>query len=108
MAWCSGRINKTHTTTYVGGQISSFTNIDVNEWRLFTLGDKVKELGYDMIDSMKINVDLDDIDFEQFVDPNVEFGGLDDDGTGLTMEGDENLRINFSDEGSDKDSDKEE
>nr|GMC82485.1 uncharacterized protein LOC109154045 [Ipomoea batatas] len=92
--------------------------MDVNEWRLFTLGDKVKELGYDMIDSMKMfvnlsngltdNVDLDDIDFEQFVDPNVEFGGLDDDGTGLTMEGDENLRINFSDEGSDKDSDKEE
>ncbi|XP_031115649.1 uncharacterized protein LOC116019532 isoform X2 [Ipomoea triloba] len=49
-----GKINITRHASYVRWEISCFKNMDVNEWGLFTLRDKVKELGYDKIDTMKM------------------------------------------------------
>nr|GMD10668.1 uncharacterized protein LOC109154045 [Ipomoea batatas] len=48
-----GRINKTKSS-YVGGKICSFQNMDVNEWGLFTLRDKLKEIGYEMVEQLKM------------------------------------------------------
>lgn len=52
---------------------------------------------------------MDDIEFENNVDLEAEFGGIEDDAAAeLRVQGNADLEINFSDEGSDKDSDMEE
>nr|GMD55750.1 uncharacterized protein LOC109154045 [Ipomoea batatas] len=48
-----GGLGKGENPSYLGGTTAMYNNIEVDEWGLITLNEKMKELGYTCVDSVK-------------------------------------------------------